>query len=510
MSKPQPDLGRSHPSLLNRLPATGTDLDELDRLRNLGDDIDFVQRHIGLAPTPIDPAARAYQEWHGPRVRSACKWLHQLGYTDRLLRTTSAYTPTFEGAIQQFQQDAELKPDGWMGPRTWNALVTLVTFDAPADLAPYYEASSTVARPRPSVALKRATLLRLCVLEHADQLPHIGLDSASLDSAIRRGLVGFGQFLRALDGTSTTIRDRHQPEQQLFDHDAQLRILTQWKQRHTRGPWPQGYSPQVLGLARVEMWLQDHDVGALDTESTRHRKAQRLTYQALAEERRRRELPPRKKEQRLDLSLLNAWTREQAAPVTSLSSDHRDKLLAAVEQVGTDSPDELDETWRHVTNSRFGLWDGLRRAFRWLGSLVSRTVSAIAKALRGVAVGLVRLVRWLYQSASDALTAIHLAASSFVQVLTGPLHSGHGVTQVQPDFDLVTVITSPKASQQHSAYIDRVIRGFGLATRILKVIVQLFVTAATGGWTWLHLLRSLVSVASDLVEQGRALRLSTT
>ncbi len=473
----------------------------LEVLAGLGGHLRALQRSTGLAPVPEDPTHLVYAQRHRSRVRSACKWLYQLGYSDEILRWEDPYAEVFSLVVRRFQEDAGLVVDGWMGPQTWGALEALITF----------EGSGGIEKLLPEVevelddlerAVQRAVLLRLNVLEHATLLPYHDIPDEDLLAVLEEGLAAFVAFQWALGVESVPDGPRAIPW--LFDHEHQLRAMADYMTAPRGGralPRARRLRRPILAVARVELWLQDHDVGALDRTSSYG-----LTWAALTEERQRRGLPEESRRSRmLDPALLEAWRedlghRGEEEVLDEPEAQHN--LHRALAELGKR---RLARTWSRLTESRFALWDGVKRAARWLGRLARRSFSRVLRALRQAANGLERLVRWLYRSASRALSAIFDAAQAFVRVFSGPIESGAGASRLSCDFDLSTVVWEGPRAVDHARFVRTTLQGFIVALELLGIVVQIIMGAVTGGWTWLLVIRKLALVLPELEQRGAAL-----
>ena len=453
----------------------------LQELSLLDERLVDLEERTALSPAPADADTQVSNQAFRSRVRSAIKWLTLLGYdpgTDELEQLDAS---TFAEAVRAFQREADLKIDGWMGTKTWAALRQLVLFDEVLDTASWHD-----AKGKPLPALSRSMLLRLNVLDHSETLPTPQMDARQVDAALRAGLVSFMRFLRALR-VPDELRTREAAHRWLYRHDEQLELLAA-----TFGSLDPAHETHAHGLARVELWLHDHDVGRLDR--TRPAKEYWLALQA---ERARRGLPRRyQKKRRLDQDLLDRWVEDLAVDEDEDTVDP--KQLGRV--LDTLDAETLNEEWRASVDQRFSLWDGLRRAGRWLRSTLSKAFDAAVDLFQKTAHAVRKAVRWLYQKSSGVLTEMLYATRAFFKVLGGELSSEGGVTHVSVDFDVDTLLTDPSLALAHMAYVREAFEDFGLVCRILVVLLRVLVLAATGPMSWLAFIHALVQAADDLFE----------
>jgi hypothetical protein len=434
-------------------------------------------------------------------VRTASVWLRQLGYNPESLTWRDPYSAGFRDAVRAFQADATLKVDGWMGPKTWKALEAFVTFDEPVDIDPYLVDRPGTSLREPCVALKRAMLLRFNVLDHHELLPYHQMPASQLDSALRQATVSLGQFLTAMEVEDAGSLTPQEALAWLSDHDRQVRVLASYLARPHAGEKPvledKALRTHVMAIARVELWMQDHDIGKLD--QTRPGK---LFWKALDDNRARWGLAPRPRKRRIDAELVSKWVEDQAAeasPSALAEEVSQAKLQKAVEQL---PPALLAGAWQRTTQHRHSLWDGIRRAGRWLGRLIRRGVQAIVKGIKEAATGLTRLVRWLFRAGSRVLAAVHAAAQSLVRVLSGPLRSEVGTSRLHMDMDMDTHVAEVVRATEHSTFVAHTLRGFVVAVRILAVIVALVASALAGAWSWLTVVKRLAALVKDLHDFG--------
>lgn len=493
---------------LNRRNGMSTATSALDAACRLPTYLHQVRQGTGVEAVPQADQLAVEHERFVIRVQSACGWLRLLGYTEGTLPCERPDAPRLRAALALFQSDAGLEAHGLLDDASWSALLTLVSFDSLTDVAQFHHGQRRAASRDPRPALQRAVLLRLNVLQHTTHLPHVDMGPEELDSAVRVGLVHFSDTLRQLGVASKERRSRLRVERWLFDHDAQMEVLLRWMDGASHPdmqPW-RG-TPMwdaVHGLARVELYLRDYEVGRLDDT-----KLDRVFWQALDDERHRRGLTGQPRRRRLDGALLTAWVAEQqvsSTPEDLLDRDAHVALHTALQRIPVDI---VDAEWTRLTRQRFRLWDGFRRAVRWVTQAVRQGVQwLVDNVLRPVTEGLTHLVRWLYRSACQVVTAVQDAALAFRRVLSGPLVTSAGETRVHVDFDLDSFVIAGGQAPAHAAFVRQTLEGFVVAVRILTWVGELLVLAASGGWSWLRVLRAFLTLFRQLKRHGTELQLN--
>lgn len=148
-----------------------------------------------LQSLPAERAEVITTSWLGSRVRTVQMRLYLLGYL-RWLPVVGGneqfeIDPRVAEGIRRFQTDAGLTVDGWVGDETWQALEELVSFEAPANIGHWVD-----RRFRP--LLLRAVRLRLFALGFIEPERHESDEPLRRELPLRPSLVTDRTVQRAL------------------------------------------------------------------------------------------------------------------------------------------------------------------------------------------------------------------------------------------------------------------------------------------------------------------------
>jgi hypothetical protein len=304
--------------------------------------------------------------------------------------------------IEEFQKDAGLTADGWVGPQTWQALEELLSFEQPTNVAAWLAKT-----PRRQRAFWRAVGRRLAVL---------GLPAAPAPerAALQPALASFAQvawLLKLVDAPLGPGATRRTLEL-LFDQDALVERLGRFT-----GGFPYDQSDEqsrqtsrlarrfVACVARIELWLLGMELD-LRANSEQARSLQSLhPAEALFDFWRFQELSAGearlRARQDLDGPFFAVLHRSTAGSL-SLAGDggFNDWLFTRLSRKDSSLRQPL---WKTIQELGSRAWDGLRRAWSWVKERFQHGARQVKSWLRNLA-------RLVYR---QALTAYEHACQAF-------------------------------------------------------------------------------------------------
>jgi hypothetical protein len=482
---------------LASLPDGGPQLDAVDAVLTEAGQVGV------LTPLASESAMVQPRQLLTARYRTIRTRMHLLGFlaSDD---ETAVYDADLRAAVTAFQAEAGLVTDGWVGPETWTALEELVSFEHPLD------ADRWLAEPRRSV-VERAIQVRLRVLgcHHAGlggDDPRAALDRFAVVAA-ELGLPASGRDLLAL----------------LFDQDALVAALGRTDLAFAPTA-PYGADPDgrdeclrrfAVACAAVELWLLGHDValdgrGVYDVPTTDRLERDRIRYpffnallrfwqqSGARNARRGRESNP---ERITSAFFARLAASQQLAGIPAFGGEELYRQLA-----DHDEPDLLDAVWSRIKTIGSRIWDGVKRAWRWLTSLVGK---ALRKAAN-LATNLARLTYGLaYQTYLEVARVVDLARDAVELMLAGRFPGSdpdHLVVTWDADLDLD--VWRPAAGDPVAvAGIQRefrvAVRRCRIGLRVLALLVRLIVDVVGRvvlGAGWFGLILALVRLPSHLRE----------
>ena len=503
-------------------------LPELDGFRapDRFDEVDsiFVQAQEKgvVAPLPGTQAEVRLTELNESRICTIRTRLYLLGYLKRD-NHSSTIGDRLKSAIHQFQTEAGLEADSWVGRQTWTALQELVSFEHPSNLDKWF--AEKPLKP----ALQRAIRLRLFVL---GLLPS---RQTRENDKVRTALEKFVAVAEVLK-----LHDRpllpdlvHETIRVLFDQDALAAQLGRTGQNFMKYR-PADISEKAAGrlihkftvcCAKIELWLLGYDVpldgrAKFDTpgrsEIHSYLPARYPTFHAFYSF-------------WLQNGLKKQNARKRAVDVTGLFFEtlldlqHKGDRIADANQseqlyevLIKEKKSMLDRVWEQIKTIGSRIWDGLKRIWRWLKSIIKGVAKKIGIWVKNIA-------RLAYQYALNAfpiarrLIDITKATVSFLvrKTLKGS-DVNHMVINRDHDYDYRLYVNPGGNRDKTKATLTAFYRQaylFNIGMRVLGILVSTLVTVIRSvplGGGWFGLVLALLKIytplkkLSNLLEEERA------
>lgn len=480
----------------------GPSLDPYHRLQGLLDRLTQAERELELAPLPAGDTSwgdevRPGNREHNLRKKAVRARLELLGYATGPEGDSS----TLRQAVLQFQQEAGLDVDGWVGQQTWLALDEFITLEPPLQLGLWYPLD---AAPLP--ALVRATGLRLKMLGF--EAP-VSIDAQALAeplAAFRKAALELG-----LDaGPSVSER---QLVGLLFDDELLFSIAQQaLKAQAGLGPLnldaPEGgaASRVVRRMVRNELWLHGYDVGDLRA-TTQVVPGQRGLADGLRVYWSQRGLPPgetiEQRSKQIDAALLQALLEDHHAPRERSAEEHE-----SVSRFVANHLDAFREAWERTIPCRpvFFIWDGVKRGGRWLHQQISKLSSladVVVKGLEFTKTFLWNMVRYVFQQGSKVFSTVRRAIAAMIYgvqpFLDGGIRAGQGPGRVECQIALngsmgvfIGREATPEASHALSHRLHQMALCLNASSLIFAEILRAEQKLVRGPSGWMALLSQLV------------------
>ena len=423
-------------------------------------------------------------------------------------------------AIRQFQQEAGLTMDGWVGMQTWQALQELFAFEPPTELRRWLEGDSVTP------ALHRAVHLRLFTFGLLE-----GRSQASLDP-IADGLREWERVLQLLGAEATLADGAELPIallSRLFDLDRLFQDIASNRatiraRLMTGAPADRALLRRFLTcFVKIQLWLlgyEDIQPDGLPTPITRRRVinvvSSQMRYHYSPLYRAIREFWSDQGLSRKHGTIPQILLRTISG-LAAVNTDERDaadeRRSQAKEMVATlEKTDEgLDKQWREMSLGG-RIWDGAKRLWRFLWGLIRRAVSQIVKKFR-------QIIRAAYQAAADAFSLLHRGFRIFadtVDLLFSreiPGSSEEIAMYHDHDHDFKVFMSSTASTASVSSFFEQLrtlLAGFHATTRVLKVFLGLAIASArlaAGPWAWWPLVRTLIALHGEINEDdGQVIR----
>jgi hypothetical protein len=484
------------------LQLEGPSLDPYHRLQGLLDRLTRAERELELAPLPAGDTSwgdevRPGNREHNLRKKAVRARLELLGYAPGPEGDNS----TLRQAVLQFQQEAGLDVDGWVGKQTWLALDEFITLEPPLQLGLWYPVGST-----PLPALVRATGLRLKMLGFEAS---VSTDSQALAeplAAFRKAALELG-----LDA-GPEVPDR-QVIGLLFDDELLFSIAEQaLKAQPGPGPLsldePEGSaaSRMLRRMVRNELWLHGYDVGDLRA-TTQVVPGQKGLADGLRVYWGQRALPPgetiEQRSKRIDAALFQALLEDHHVPAEHSAAEHE-----SVSRFMASHLDEFRQAWERAIPCRpvFFIWDGVKRGGKWLHQQISKLSSladVVVKGLEFTKTFLWNMVRYVFQQGSKVFSTVRRAIAAMIHgvqpFLDGGIRAGQGQGRVECQIALNGSLgvfigreASPEAATAISSRLQQMAQCLNASSLIFAEILRAEQKILRGPSGWMVLLSQLV------------------
>lgn len=485
-----------------------------EALEQLPANLAQLEGHTLVSPLPVAEPDDAVNRLVGLRVQAVRARLKLLQYEfSEVDKSPEVLDPALEAAVREFQREAGITVDGWVGPETWGALQQLVSFETPMQVEHWFvpESSEALEAPEmPRPALTRAVLVRLSVLGFYEE------DSVSTDptEAIEplKHFADFSEwsgFRRVPRGWSP------QTIAALFAHDELLAFLSCVPEGRFLLPFsasrgePQLVEEQVIiaRLVRAELWLRGFDVKPLRTPIQPDELIEPLRALWLGVDPELGEHDLARQSRVIDAALLQALHVEPE----ELQLNPEEVVAYVEKNVGV-----IEQAWDTLRGAGQFLWDGFKRSVQWIWTMLRRSADWARNSATVVAemaaVAFWNAARFLYDQAAEALLVVRRGIAAFtsgIADLFGTMSTGDRTLHLHrsPDLDTVVVAEAPSAGAMNELVVRtrRSTLAFELGCKVLSIITSIVFSAAAAGWSTVLLLIRLVEHARELAALGREL-----
>ncbi len=499
---------------------------QLPKLQNLEspdrfDELDVIldKAHVtgALSLLPKKEEDVRLKDMHESRIRTLRTRLYLLQYLPRDNRSPEI-DEKLKNAIFQFQGEANLKQDKWVGPKTWTALQELISFEHPSNLSRWYEDDNIPA------ALKRAIKLRLFVFGF---LPS---KQAKDEKKLHKAIQSYAQVARILRLKDNPISPDlgYETVNLLFDQDhiaSQLSKAGETFMMHRPPDVSDKKARQmvrkfIICFAKVELWLLGYDVSLDGTatfdapsKSTRHKynPDNYPVFHSLNtfwEEHGKTKKIARQFADRITGYFFNVLLQIQEEGERIQMPNQSDHVY---EMLAKEKEDVLDKIWNNIKAIGSRIWDGIKRVWRWFKSLIKKVVKKISTWVRNIA-------RLAYRYALNAFPVVKHIVKVTKETVSFLTHKtlkdsdvNHIVINRDNDFDYRIYVNPTRDSQTVQDILTKFkgqARIFRVGMSVLGLLVGTLVTVITSvakAAGWFGLILALLKIYSKLKEIGAIL-----
>jgi hypothetical protein len=435
------------------------------------------------------------------RLQVICDRLHNLGYLNKAniksVLNNNVIDSALKTAIENFQLDANLKIDGWIGDKTWLALQQLVTFEEPTKIHLWLNKSGQVNN-----ALKRATQLRLYSLGLGDK-PKLSPTAPALT------LIKFRKVALTLFNGVEELNER-QLLALLFDQDRMIQNLSLFS-GNIHAPECRLEQQFIIAITKIELWLYGAESILPDAN--------------LIEQHKKYRAGPRRRRKRVNVQLnvieesslkintssffykaLNStWNKlldKRVSEIKNKSSMYITtfptffKLLNELDEVDDrnliqsldayvkKNKKNIKTIWKRAKNFASKLFDGIKRIGRmikrFLGRVVDVTVEWLARPFYNLIVGIYKTLNTSIESTKEALSFLFSRYLKFK-------NNNAALAIKHNDADMNLFIDDQNASDviDFSQKLLLLSKKLKAATKLISTFLTLLksaFSALTGGW----------------------------
>lgn len=419
-------------------------------------------------------------------------------------------------AIKNFQKEAGLTSDAWVGPKTWTALQQLVSFEDEQNPANWRkELLKDLSQP----AILRAVYLRLYALGFFKWNQRLNVRT---NLSLRSNFdfkSAFREFLKAAHAIGILERKLApiisiKTLSALFQQDEMIHALN----RNPDFVKDSKNKRFVEALARIELWMLGFNV-SVGNPKFRFRKRKgrlfkervtRLTF-ALSDfwEQQPDGLKPATKKARETVTpeffkQLVVFEEEDRTPDDAVEED-------LIKRISTFSEKEQEQLKSRLKNIAGSIWDGVKRVFRWIKRFIKSIVVTTLNTIKNIARFIAKHARSIFGTIRKVFEILYWGTVYLRNKVLPGSDARHLALYHDKDFDVGVFLNSTAKLQTMQRLIDYNLREsvcFGAACRILghiiailRRVVRAFVTGIGGWFLALITLSRLAMRVKDIVAE---------
>ncbi len=449
------------------------------------------------------------------RIQTVASRLWLLGYLPKKISPNEIEKnkTIIRKAVIQFQQDANLKQDYWVGNKTWYALDELVSYESHFSPVHWFEGDNIIGNA--FVAINRAAQLRLWSLGLMDQRPTKEFSPIQMNDLSdfkkvlhlfsikhdpnRIGLNRYSlQLLFDQDTFSIAIGKSKYPNRDAFLYNVKA-VVNSTPEVDDISKLKELGRKFIVNCARIELWLLGFDVAIGDEVSNRlMRKMTTLKRGRLRKEMTRyyQLFEEQKKGVASDLS-------KRISPKFFLGIAKANKIDGetnmddASEQIAINvkSTKEVSEAWNYIKTKGMRLFDGLKRVWRWIKKIGKKVAGFIKNNIFKA------FFRYVSKAYKIVAKGVKNVIKAFKVYFKGDMVSEKSCFEFSKDMD-TTVFLSQNATQENmQASIDKLrkqSKAFNLGCRIVGWLFKIFKELVQGYIGWAKLLFALIKSYKEI------------
>lgn len=437
-------------------------------------------------------------------IRSRLVDLGYLGESKKN-RSKASLDGHLKKAIRKFQKEAGLKRDAWVGPKTWNTLQQLVSFEDDQEPANWKDLIADLSQP----AITRAVYLRLYVLGFFDWKKKLNTKtdtSLASNESFKSAFDNFLEVAHTLGLTEIRLVPKISLEtlRVLFQQDEMVHALSR-NPNFVRDKKNKKFTDAV---ARIELWLLGFDVNVGKPRILKPRqnsglpeKVSRLPqvlddfWEHQPDQSKPGTKIARRKVTPEFFNQLVALEEEDLRPIDQVEKD----LVSRISKFSKDERAQLNTKLKNVASS---IWDGVKRVFRWIKRFIKSIVSTALNVIKNIARFIAKHACSVFGTVLKAIEILYRGAVYLRNKVLPGSDAKKMVIYHDNDFDLGVFISLDAETETINRMILQIEQEtfyFGAACKILGHLMAIFrrvvQSVATGFGAWFLCLLALAQLA---------------
>lgn len=477
---------------------SGSYINQLGQFENI---LDTANKKGIINNTPDNTAETYDIESQRIRLQTIASRLWLLGYLPRKISHKNIHRKidNIKSAVVQFQKDANLKQDNWVGNKTWYALDELVSFESDFSFNKWF--TDTGINQEVSNAVHRAIQVRLWSLglyrrrPNKDFQPLKKSDLKSFENILKIFLIKNDRFNADLNYDTLKV---------LFNQDVLTNAIVKraskrknsfllklpGKNKKNRRNLAHKF---IVNCAKIELWLLGYEVkidGKNDFELSKESDlyiAISSYYQQFGNH---KKSEADKMAERITPKLF-----EGIGAANEIGDDYGtdDASEEIINEIKTKS--DIDNALNYIKDKGMRLWDGAKRLWRWIKKIGKRVVTFFKE----------NVYRAFFRYTSKAYKIVKSGISTVVKSIKIYLNGELNVNNISYQFskDMDTTILLQKDFKIEDALsgikeLTKQTEAFKVACRIVAYIFKVFKNIIKGFVGWAKLLYLLLKEYNEL------------
>lgn len=416
-------------------------------------------------------------------------------------------------AVIQFQGDANLKKDFWVGNKTWYALDELVSYESHFSPEHWFDGDEIIGNA--FVAINRAAHLRLWSLGLIDERPVKEFNPLQLSDLSdfkkilhlfsikhdpsKMGLNRYSmQLLFDQDTFSIAVARSKYPSRDAFLYNIKA-VINSTPEIDDIPKLKELGRKFIVNCARIELWLLGFDV-TIGAEVSNRLKRKMTT-------RKRGNLRKELTKYYLNFEALDTTTSSQmaqrispkffkgiaAANVVANGKDVEDISELIAEKVKTKT--QINTAWNYIKTKGMRLFDGLKRVWRWIKKIGKKVTDFIKNNIFKA------FFRYVSKAYKIAARGINNIVKAFKVYFKGGMVSENSYFEFSKDMDATVFLNHNTTKENMQSAIDKLrkqSKAFNLGCRIVGWLFKIFKELIKGYIGWAKLLFALIKSYKEI------------